>query len=120
MQKCEEAIKGHAEYVNAFIEFDAALPAASTEVWTARCQAWEKDRSQPNPFSKQKSGNSAVVFGIPTSVDRVFLVISDANIRLRLAQEDTAAIQRGDKELVHENISPSMLIYQGLEFEDFQ
>jgi len=48
------------------------------------------------------------------------LVISDANVRLQLAEEDAAAIEKGDKELVHENVSPSMLIYQGLEFEDFQ
>jgi hypothetical protein len=49
-----------------------------------------------------------------------FQVLSDANIRLRLAQEDAAAIEKGDRELVHESVSPSMLIYQGLEFEDLQ
>ena len=63
VQKCEEAIKGCAEYVNAFIEFDAALPVSSTEVWTAHCQAWERDWSQPNPFKKSKAGDSAVLFG---------------------------------------------------------
>lgn len=56
MRKCEEAIEGRTEYVNAFIEFDAALPAASTKAWTARCQAWERDRNKPNPFKKQNSG----------------------------------------------------------------
>ena len=47
-------------------------------------------------------------------------VLSDANICLQLAQEDTAAIEKGNRELVHESVSPSMLIYQGLEFEDLQ
>ena len=56
MRKCEEAIEGRAEFVDAFIEFDAALPAASTKAWTARCQAWEKDRRKPNPFRKENSG----------------------------------------------------------------
>jgi len=118
VRKCREAIEGRAEHVNAFIEFDAALPVASTESWTARCQAWERDRSQPNPFKKKQAGNQGCYLVIMLTLRS--LVISDANIRLRLAQEDAAAIERGDKELVHENISPSMLIYQGLEFEDFQ
>ena len=48
------------------------------------------------------------------------LVLSDANIHLQLAQEDAAAIERGERELIHESILPSMLIYQGLEFEDSQ
>ena len=62
MRKCEEAIKGCAEYVNAFIEFDVALPVASTEAWTAHCQAWERDRSKPNPFKKKQAGNQGVLF----------------------------------------------------------
>ena len=49
-----------------------------------------------------------------------YLVLSDANICLRLAQEDAAAIEKGDQELVHDSVSPSRLIYQGLEFEDLQ
>ena len=59
------------------------------------------------------------VFKNPINID-LFLVVSDANIHLWLAQEDAAALERGDKELVHKNVSPSMLIYQGLEFENIQ
>lgn len=47
-------------------------------------------------------------------------MVSDAKVRLRLAEEDARAIEMGSREVVHENVSPSMLIYQGLEFEDLQ
>lgn len=47
-------------------------------------------------------------------------VVSEANVRLRLAEEDAKAIELGSREVVHENVLPSMLIYQGLEFEDLQ
>lgn len=45
-------------------------------------------------------------------------MVSDAKVRLRLAEEDARAIEMGTRDIVHENVSPSMLIYQGLEFED--
>lgn len=45
-------------------------------------------------------------------------MVSDAKVHLRLAEEDARAIEMGSREVVHENVSPSMLIYQGLEFED--
>ncbi|KAF8163735.1 hypothetical protein B0H34DRAFT_650742, partial [Crassisporium funariophilum] len=102
VQKCEEAIEGREEYINAFIEFDAALPEESTKAWTQLCQAWEADPRKPNPFQRPKS------------------TISDANIRLQLAQEDAEAIAKGSHQLIHDDVSPSMLIYQGLEFEGIQ
>lgn len=56
VRKCEEAIKGRQEHVEAFIEFDAALPVESTVAWTKLCQTWEADRSQKNPFEKGNTG----------------------------------------------------------------
>lgn len=43
------------EHVEAFIEFDAALPDNLTSVWTRQCQRWEADRSQENPFLNQQN-----------------------------------------------------------------
>jgi hypothetical protein len=50
LRKAEEAIQGRREHVDAFIEFDAALPEESTKAWTELCQEWETDRSKENPF----------------------------------------------------------------------
>jgi len=55
----------------------------------------------------------------------IILVISDAQVRLRLANEDAADLAEARREDVsrsqlHDEVSPSMLIYQGLEFEEHQ
>jgi hypothetical protein len=50
----------------------------------------------------------------------VFTVITDAEVRLQLAQEEEAALASGQIIMVQENMSPSVLIYQGLEIEDQQ
>jgi hypothetical protein len=56
VRKCEEAIKRRQEHVDAFIEFNAALPVESTSTWTKLCQVWEADRSQTNPFKRTGTG----------------------------------------------------------------
>ena len=47
-------------------------------------------------------------------------VVSDMEVRLRLAQEDANELAMGRWLSIHDDVSPSMLIYQGLELEDFQ
>jgi hypothetical protein len=49
-RKAEEAINGRQEHVEAFVEFDAALPEESTKAWTQLCQKWEEDSTNENPF----------------------------------------------------------------------
>ena len=50
MRKVKEAVPARDEHVLAFEEFNAALPEASTKEWTACVEAWEQDRTKPNPF----------------------------------------------------------------------
>lgn len=50
----------------------------------------------------------------------VSTVITDTEVRLCLAQEEEAALASGQMIMVQENMSPSVLIYQGLEIEDQQ
>lgn len=49
-RKAEEAINGRQEHVEAFVEFDAALPEDSTKAWTQLCRKWEEDSTNENPF----------------------------------------------------------------------
>ncbi|KAF8808429.1 hypothetical protein BYT27DRAFT_7287047 [Phlegmacium glaucopus] len=102
IRKSEEAIVKRQEHVEAFIEFNAALPTSATKAWTKLCQTWERDRSQANPFLDSRK------------------VISEADVRLRLAEEDADRIVSGSQLALHSDISASMLIYQGLELEDLQ
>jgi len=41
-------------------------------------------------------------------------------VRLRLAHEDEEALARGNAIKVHDDITPSLLIYQGLQIESQQ
>jgi len=50
LRKAEEAIQARQEHVDAFVEFNAALPEESTRAWTKLCQDWENDSSKENPF----------------------------------------------------------------------
>ncbi|KAF8808503.1 hypothetical protein BYT27DRAFT_7255613 [Phlegmacium glaucopus] len=84
-------------------KFDAALPAEVTEAWTRLCQAWEVDPRQPNPFVIQKGA-----------------VVTDSDVRLRLAREEADALARGNAMAIHQDISPSILIFQGIQLEDLQ
>ncbi|KAH9477994.1 hypothetical protein JR316_0010227 [Psilocybe cubensis] len=107
VRKAKEAITAREEHVEAFIEFDAALPVEVTTEWTRLCQAWEKDSSQINPYVIPKGkGKGATV--------------TERDVRLKLAAEDAASLARGDAIQVHDDISPSLLIYQGLQFEELQ
>ncbi|KJA24436.1 hypothetical protein HYPSUDRAFT_136378, partial [Hypholoma sublateritium FD-334 SS-4] len=113
-RKATEALAGRDEHVHAFLEFDAALSINAgsedngseipIQEWTTWCQTWEKNRSgHKNPFEVTR------------------IAISDKEVRLRLAEKDSEAITRGDRPVVvHEDITPSVLIYQGLEIEELQ
>ncbi|KAF8814361.1 hypothetical protein BYT27DRAFT_7219865 [Phlegmacium glaucopus] len=101
-RKSLEAIKAREEHVEAFLEFDAALPMALTTAWTKLCWTWEADRSQENPFSKSQR------------------VMSEADVRLQLAEEDARELARGSQISLHDDVSASMLIFQGLELQELQ
>lgn len=45
------------------------------------------------------------------------LAITDAEVRLRLARQDEDSLLRGDMIRVHDDITPSLLIHQGLQIE---
>ena len=46
--------------------------------------------------------------------------MTDSQIRLRLAQEEAERLASGKSSTVHDEVTPSMLIWQGLEIEDLQ
>ena len=49
-----------------------------------------------------------------------FSATSDSEVRLRLAQDDTRAIELGTRHVVHTHVAPGLFIYLGLELEDLQ
>ncbi|KAF8879143.1 hypothetical protein BD779DRAFT_1612947 [Infundibulicybe gibba] len=102
LRKAKEAVSLREEHVAAFKTFSAALPPDTIAEWTHAVQEWELDASMPNPFelTVQKTSENAV--------------------RLELAQEEALAIASREITIVHEDITPSLLMSQGLELEDLQ
>ncbi|KAF6755232.1 hypothetical protein DFP72DRAFT_1067940 [Ephemerocybe angulata] len=94
-----EAINKRLELVSAFLTFTKALPSSSLEEWTAA----PKGSNVLNPF--ENSGVTA---------------LKETSVRLQLAEEDKQVIARGDEDVVHVDVSPSMMIWQGIEIEEQQ
>ncbi len=44
------AVPQRNEHVSAFKQYNDALPAEHTALWTEQVEAWEADSTQPNPF----------------------------------------------------------------------
>ncbi|KAF8055893.1 hypothetical protein FPV67DRAFT_1679300 [Lyophyllum atratum] len=102
LRKLKEAISERAEHVSAFTHFDAALPENDTTEWTRLVQLWESDGNNPNPFAAKVQK------------------ITENAVRLELASEEEASLREDLTSMIHDDVSPSRLIAQGLELEDHQ
>ncbi|KAF4611680.1 hypothetical protein D9613_003641 [Agrocybe pediades] len=103
VRKSAEALSARTEHVEAFIEFDAALPVEDTMEWTKMVQAWEEDSTKPNPFELPRGYK-----------------VSENDVRLQLAQQDAADLAKGTSVAVHQDISPSVLVSHGLQLQELQ
>ncbi|RPD55075.1 hypothetical protein L227DRAFT_615722 [Lentinus tigrinus ALCF2SS1-6] len=102
LKRIKKAVIERNEQVTAFHQFNATLPSEATLSWRQAVEAWEGDRSQPNPFLLQR----------PT--------ITQAAIKRQLAEEDAAALKAGTAELMHDKCSAAGMIIAGIELEDTQ
>ncbi|KAF8869326.1 hypothetical protein BD779DRAFT_1614547 [Infundibulicybe gibba] len=103
LRKVEEAKKERSEHVNDFLELSASIAAEhpeELEQWTTMVQAWEQDRSNPNPFASSTQQ------------------ISESAVRLQLANEEAEALTLGALHFIHDEITPSVFLTQGIEIED--
>ncbi|KAG0692187.1 hypothetical protein DFH29DRAFT_985899 [Suillus ampliporus] len=91
------------ERVDDLINFEASLAADELAEWRKDVEAWEADRSQPNPFE-----------------GRAMMTMTQAAVRLALSMAEAAEIERGNNMSLHDDISPSVSISSGLELEDQQ
>ncbi|KAG6809276.1 hypothetical protein H0H92_000837 [Tricholoma furcatifolium] len=101
-RKAEEAIKYRIDQTLAFEQFTAGLPEQYTEQWRQLVEAWERDGNSNNPFAPK--------------VEK----ISENAVRLELALEDEARLLAPLTSVLHDDVSPSRLIAQGLELEEQQ
>ena len=54
LARIKKAVPERNSQVKAFEQYDAALPHEATTRWRHMVEAWEADRSQPNPFQLKR------------------------------------------------------------------
>ncbi|KZP24407.1 hypothetical protein FIBSPDRAFT_1011668, partial [Athelia psychrophila] len=96
------AVPGRDDHVADFYAFVRSLPAKSILEWRDWVERWEKAPDGPNPF-------------VPTTKK-----VTQYGVRLALAEEDAARITADEVSSVHDEITPGLLIAQGLELESQQ
>ncbi|KAG1906246.1 uncharacterized protein F5891DRAFT_1125633 [Suillus fuscotomentosus] len=83
-------------------ELEGAIDASTLALWRADVEAWEEDNTKPNPFESR------------------VVPMTQAMVRLEFAERERRDLQDGIDVSLHAEISPSMLIANGLELEDQQ
>ncbi|KAG1722940.1 uncharacterized protein EDB91DRAFT_1240167 [Suillus paluster] len=105
LRKIKSAIPERDLHVCDFDDFNHTLSQErpnEVKTWKSAVEIWEEDRSQPNPF-KIKSK-----------------LMSQAAVRLSLSQKEARDLECGVNVFLHSDISPSILISSGIDYEDQQ
>ncbi|KAH7918389.1 hypothetical protein BV22DRAFT_1024674 [Leucogyrophana mollusca] len=77
-------------------------PVSILTSWRKEAEAWESDPTQPNPFEKRVE------------------TMTQATVRLQLAQDDAQKLANESSAPLHEEVTPSVLISAGLDVEEQQ
>ncbi|KAF8449453.1 hypothetical protein L210DRAFT_3609687 [Boletus edulis BED1] len=105
LSKLKEAVPERNEHQEDLREFESSLAQQYKEQlakWKEDVEAWEADMSKPNPFEVRSH------------------FISQASVRLSLAQCDALRIAESSEPPIHPDVSPSVLISTGIDLEDQQ
>ncbi|KAF7797869.1 hypothetical protein EIP86_009075, partial [Pleurotus ostreatoroseus] len=95
-----DAVKESASQFAVFTEFTERLQDENVASWIAEAEVYERDPSAPDPYYRETTG------------------LSEADIRLQLAEEDDRAAEEGSISL-HE-VTPAAMLLELLEIEDQQ
>lgn len=95
----KEAIPQCSTHVENHRELEAHMDLATILQWRTVVEAWEADRSQPNPYMAETT------------------TLSQDAIRLRLADAEAAALAAGTLHQLHDEVTPSMYVATGLDLE---
>lgn len=100
-----------------FEEFNSHLSAPTVAGWTVEVEAWEKDPAMPNPFETVVDGANVYLF-VPFFglADSPILEITERQVKLALAQEEARELEHGEGSMVHDTLSPAVLITTGMDF----
>ncbi|KAG1729948.1 uncharacterized protein EDB91DRAFT_1085580 [Suillus paluster] len=99
-----------------------AINTSTLALWHADVEAWEEDHTKSNPFKSQVI-HASVSWFLSFNTDELFAVVlamTQAMVCLEFAERERHDLQDGIDLFLHAEISPSVLIVNGLELEDQQ
>ncbi|KIK35562.1 hypothetical protein CY34DRAFT_16941 [Suillus luteus UH-Slu-Lm8-n1] len=102
LYKMKDALAEKAAHALAFEEFDTVITPEHRSAWLEEMQAWEdnlNDTSISNPLEAKA------------------MAITQAGVRLKLAELEAEELQQGIDSSLHPQISPSVLIASGIDLE---
>ncbi|KAG1828061.1 hypothetical protein EV424DRAFT_1471297 [Suillus variegatus] len=102
LYKMKDALAEKAAHALTFEEFDTVITPEHRSAWLEEMQAWEDN---PNDTS------------ISNPLEAKAMAITQAGVRLKLAELEAEDLQRGIDSSLHPQISPSVLIASGIDLE---
>ncbi|KAF4588911.1 hypothetical protein EYR40_010466 [Pleurotus pulmonarius] len=99
LRRMKEAIPQCSTHVENHRELEAHMDLAIILQWRTVVEAWEADRSQPNPYMAETT------------------TLSQDAIRLRLTDAEATALAAGTLHQLHDEVTPSMYVATGLDLE---
>ncbi|KAI0684667.1 hypothetical protein C8T65DRAFT_712959 [Cerioporus squamosus] len=97
LEKIKTAVPECSKHAIAFEEYSTAFSTETIAEWTRMVEAWEADRSAPNPF-----------------------IVERATIRHKLLEDDAEALRLGSAVILHEDFSSSTMLSAGIDLEEQQ
>ncbi|KAG1726126.1 hypothetical protein EDD22DRAFT_982820 [Suillus occidentalis] len=102
LRKLKEAATAGRAHREELAELEGAIDASTLALWRVDVEAWEEDNTKPNPFESR------------------VVPMTQAMVRLQFAERERRDLQDGIDSSLHAEISPSVLVANGLELEDQQ
>ncbi|RPD56280.1 hypothetical protein L226DRAFT_469306, partial [Lentinus tigrinus ALCF2SS1-7] len=105
LTRIKVAVVERAKHVQAYEDFTASLPPISIGKWKDMVESWDHSpATAPNPYEFQRTHED----------------LTQAALRVELAEHDAADIREGRATAVHDYYSASTIIIVGMEIEDQQ
>jgi hypothetical protein len=86
--------------------------------WEDQLRRWKLDHSQPNPFEGSFKGTLPLT--IPLMKANPYTAISQDQVKLQLSEQEATEMKEGQGYALHEEISASLMLTMGMDFEQQQ
>ena len=116
-RQLKEAVRESATHTEIYSLFSEKLLAENKKKWLAEVAAFERDKTLPDPYYREPIGMCQYLcINVRGLIHNTGL--TEADVRLKLAEEDDKAIADGDAAL--HAVTPAAMLIDLLEIEELQ